>query len=50
MLSSPSTSKLLSLRDVLMHLRRQGIDVDEALDHLRVDLRESEKDSPEWFR
>jgi hypothetical protein len=40
MLSSPTISKLLALREALVHLQTQGIDVDEALDHLRLDLRE----------
>jgi len=50
MLSSPSISKLLALQDALIHLQTQGIDVDEALDHLRIDLRESIHDSREWLQ
>jgi hypothetical protein len=45
---SPSTSKLLALREALMHLQTQGIDVDEALDHLRMDISESLIDSHVW--
>src|SRR5579862_1016948 len=39
--SSPTISKLLALREALMHLQTQGIDVEEALDHLRTDISES---------
>lgn len=49
MLSSPNISKLLALKEALMHLQTQGIDVDEALDHLRIDLRESVHESQEWL-
>ena len=38
MLFSPSISKLLTLRDALLHFQTLGIDVDEALDQLRVDM------------
>jgi hypothetical protein len=48
MLCSPTISKLLALRDALMHLQTQGIDVEEALGHLRMDLRESVSDPREW--
>ena len=40
MLSSPTTTKLQTLLDALMHFKSMGIDVDEAIDHLRADISE----------
>ena len=50
MLSSPNISKLLALREALIHLQTQGINVDEALDHLRIDLHETLNDSRECLQ
>ena len=49
MLSSPITSKLLALREALKHLQTQGVDVEEALDHLRMDISESLIDTQIWM-
>ena len=46
---SQSTSNLLALREALKHLQQQGVDVEEALDHLRMDISESLIDTQIWL-